>query len=330
MFVSGGNQQRVAIVGPGLVGATAAYALLLSGVGSEIVLVGRDRARAQAHADDLLHAAPLSRATRVWAGDYAECRSAAVTVIAVGVTQRAHMTDRLDDLRQSAAMFQEIIPRIAEQNPQGILVIASNPVDVLTYAALKWSGFPAGRVIGSGTLLDTSRFRTLLAEHYGVASENMHAYIVGEHGESQVALLSSASLAGTRLHEYCQSQGLSYDPAVFGELAGRARVAGLSIVRGKGGTSFGIGAALVRIVRAIFRNEQAVLTVSTLAPPHSGLGEVCLSLPAVVGEQGITRVLVPAMSPSESEALRRSADVLKQQIALLPASPSSHAIRASG
>ena len=212
------DRQRVAVVGPGNVGATTAYALLLSGVAAELVLIGRDRARAEAQAADLAHAELFSRTTRVWAGDYPDCRGAAVTVIAAGLTQRRDMTSRLEDLQGAAEIFRSIVPAIARANPDGILLVAANPVDVLTYAAWKWSGFPAHRVIGSGTLLDTSRFRTLLAEHYGVAPDSMHAYIVGEHGESQVPVLSSANIAGMRLTDFCETQGLEYDAALLGEM----------------------------------------------------------------------------------------------------------------
>jgi L-lactate dehydrogenase len=308
---------RVAIVGPGTVGATTAYALLLSGAAAEIVLIGRDRARAEAQASDLAHAELFSRTARVWAGDYSDCRDAAVTVIAAGVSQRPQMTSRLDDLDDAAAILREIVPRIVENNPHGIIVVATNPVDVLTYATCKWSGLPPERVLGTGTLLDTSRFRALLAQDYHVAPESVHAYVIGEHGDSQVPLLSSANIAGIRLDEFCRAQALEYNTARLRRMADDARSAGLHIVRAKGATSFGIGAAIVRIVRAILRNEQSALTVSCVAPPSAGLGEIALSLPAIVGIGGIHRVLPLSLAHDEAEALRRSADVLKQAAARL-------------
>jgi L-lactate dehydrogenase len=312
------EQHRVAIVGPGTVGATTAYALLMSGVAEEIVLVGRNRARAEGHAADLRHAEPFSRTTRIWGGNYADCAAAAVIVITAGVSQRSDKVSRLDDLAQSAQILRSIIPEIAAHNSSGILLIAANPVDVLTYAAWKWSGFPPNRVIGSGTLLDTSRFRTVLAQHYSVAPESIHAYIIGEHGDSQVPILSSANISGMRLEDFCDTQGLGYDPALLREMAGQARVAGQEILRKKGATSFGIGAALVRIIRTILRNEQTVLTVSGVAPASVSLGQVCLSLPSVIGRSGIGRVLVPRLDAGESEMLNSSAEILRSQIELLP------------
>jgi L-lactate dehydrogenase len=310
-------QHRVAIVGPGAVGATTAYALLMSGVAEEIVLVGRNRARAEGHAADLRHAEPFSRTTRIWAGNYADCAAAAVIVIAAGLSQRSDKVSRLDDLAQSAQILRSIIPEIVAHNPPGILLIAANPVDVLTYAAWKWSGFPPNRVIGSGTLLDTSRFRTALAQHYSVAPESMHAYIIGITAQSGADPVV-ANISGMRLEDFCHTQGLGYDPALLREMAGQARVAGQEILRKKGATSFGIGAALVRIIRTILRNEQTVLTVSGVAPASASLGQVCLSLPSVIGRSGIGRVLAPRLDAGESEMLNSSAEILRRQIELLP------------
>ena len=205
---------------------------------------------------------------------------------------------------------------IARHDPRGILLIASNPVDVLTYAAWKWSGLPSSRVIGSGTSLDTSRFRRRLGERYGVAAESVHAYIIGEHGDSQVPVLSSAHIAGMRLERFCCGQGMPYDVVALHAIAQETCSAGLQIQQAKGATYYGIGAALTRIAGAILRNENVVLTVSSLAPESLGLGAVCLSLPSVINREGVSRVLHISLNDTEKQALQASAEILQQHLAL--------------
>jgi L-lactate dehydrogenase len=307
---------RVAIVGTGLVGATTAYALLLSGTVAEITLIDRDKNRAEGHANDLRDAALFSRNTRVRAGDFSDCDDADVTVVTAGVSQSAGMKSRLDNLQESAVILKDIVEKIACHNPR-ILLVASNPVDVLTYATWKWSGLPAGRVLGSGTSLDTSRFRRRLSQVYGVAPDNVHAYIIGEHGDSQVAVLSSARIAGMPLEDYCREQGLACDESTLKNIANDTRTAGFDILRAKGATYYGIGAALVRIVTAILRDEHAVLTVSSLAPESAGLGTVCLSLPAIINREGVARVLPIQLNQSERKSLHASAEILRQHIAMV-------------
>ena len=221
----------VAIVGPGLVGATTAYSLLMSGVAAEIVLIGRDRSRVEGHVHDLRDAALYSHPTRIVAGDFADCATADVIIVTVGAPQKREPRSRLDDLTISAAMLKDVMADIARQAPTGVVVIASNPVDVLTYAAWRWSGLPAGRVIGSGTSLDSSRFRRRLGERYGVASEDVHAYVVGEHGNSQVALLSSARIAGTPLQQFCRDRFIRCDQQMLRGIAESARSGGMEIAR---------------------------------------------------------------------------------------------------
>jgi L-lactate dehydrogenase len=308
---------RVAVVGTGFVGSTTAYALLISGTASEIVLVNRDKTRAQGHVHDLRDAAVFSRSTRVVAGDFSDCCIADIVIITAGPSPTAGLRSRLDDLKQSASILKGIVEDVARHDPCGILLIASNPVDVLTYAAWKWSGLPASRVIGSGTTLDTSRFRRRLAERYGVAPENVHAYVIGEHGDSQVPVISSAHIAGMPLDSFCRELELPYDENALTNIANDARTGGLEILRAKGATYYGIGAALVRIAGAILRDENAVLTVSSLAPASMGLGEVSLSLPAIINRAGVARVLSIPLSQPERQALKASAEILKQHIASL-------------
>jgi L-lactate dehydrogenase len=307
---------RIAIVGAGFVGSTTAYALLLSGTPAEIVLVDRDERRAHGHVQDLRDAEVFSYTTRVVAGHFGDCCSADVVIITTGVSQGGQKS-RLDNLHETAAILKGLIFDVARHNPHGILLIASNPVDVLTYAAWKWSGLPPNRVIGSGTSQDTSRFRRRLAERYGVASHNVHAYIIGEHGESQVAVLSSAHIAGMPLKSFCREISQPYDERVLLRIANDTRAGGLEIIRTKGATYYGIGAALARIATAILRDEHAVLTVYSLAPESMGLGEVSLSLPSVVTRDGVGRVVSIPLNASERQALETSAGVLRQYVATL-------------
>ena len=308
---------RVAIVGMGLVGATTAYALLMSGEVSEIVLIGRDRERVEGHVSDLRDAALYSHAARIDAGDFTDCTTADVIIVTVGAPQSKDKRSRLDDLSSSAAMVEEVITEIARHAPTGVLVMASNPVDVLTYAAWKWSGLPAGRVIGSGTSLDSSRLRWRLGERYGIATGDVHAYVVGEHGDSQVALLSSARIAGTTLEEFCRQRFLPCDESPFRRIAESARRGGHDIARAKGATNYGISAALTRITRAILRDERAVLAVSTLVPDAMELGQVSLSVLAIIGRNGVHRFVPLQLSDEENMALRRSAELVKRHIATL-------------
>jgi L-lactate dehydrogenase len=310
---------RVAIVGTGFVGSTTAYALLLSRTPAEIVLIDRDERRADGHVQDLRDAEVFSHTTRVVTGQFGDCCSADVIIITAGASQSGRRS-RLENLNETAAILKGLVLDIARSNPHGILLIASNPVDVLTYAAWKWSGLPPSRVIGSGTSLDTSRFRRRLAEHYGVASDNVHAYVIGEHGESQVALISSARIAGVPLESFCRELDLPYDQDGLRQIAKNTQAAGLEIIRAKGATYYGIGTALARIADAILRDEHAVLTVSSLAPSSMELGEVSLSLPTIITRDGVGRVVSIPLDASERQALEASAETLKRYIATLKTS----------
>jgi L-lactate dehydrogenase len=308
---------RVAVVGAGNVGSTFAYALLLSGLAAEIVLVDANRSRAEGEVMDLNHAVPFAHPTRLWAGDYADCTGAAVTVIAAGANQRPGES-RLDLVQKNAAIFREIIPAVARHNPDGILLIATNPVDALTYASVKLSGLPRARVIGSGTILDTARFRHLLSRHFQVDARSIHAFIVGEHGDSEVPVWSLANIAGMQLEAFCTANGLTLDSDDRQRIFEQTRDAAYHIIERKGATYYAVAAGLMRIVEAILRDQGTVLSVSTLVDDGSfGAGDVCLSLPTIVGRGGAERVLRLTLIPSEAKALNRSADTLRSTIRLL-------------
>jgi L-lactate dehydrogenase len=286
----------------------------MSGLTAEVVLIDRDRRRAEGHVHDLRDAEVFAHNTRIFAGEFGDCCSADVTILTTGVSQ-AGLKSRLDGLKETAGIVRSLVRDVGEHNPHGILLVASNPVDVLTYAAWRWSGLPANRVIGSGTSLDTARFRRRLAERYGIASSNVHAYIIGEHGDSQIPVLSSARVAGFPLEGFCRQLGLPYEENALIRIASETRTAGREIIDAKGATYYGIAAALVRIVRAILRDEGSILTVSSLVPQSMSLGEVSLSLPAVVNRDGISRVLSIPLSTSERHALENSADILRKHMA---------------
>lgn len=307
---------RIAVVGAGNVGATFAYALLLSGLASEIVLIDKNREKAEGEAMDLNHAVPFSHPTRIWPGDFSDCAGAAVTVLTAGALQARGET-RLDLAGRNAAIWREIIPQIVQHNPGGILLIATNPVDVLTYATLKLSGLPAERVIGSGTILDTARFRYLLSEHFRVDARSMHASIIGEHGDSEVPVWSLANIAGMKLRDFCVAQGRPYDPIAMDEIFRQTRDAAYAIIQRKGATFYAVAAGLMRVTQAILRNQDTVLSVSSLVQDFYGINDVCLSLPTVVNRRGIAEVLRIELSDVEAGQLRRSAEILKNAIVSL-------------
>jgi L-lactate dehydrogenase len=304
---------RVAVIGMGNVGSTFAYALLLSGLAAEIVLIDNNLAKAEGEAMDLNHTVPFAHPTRIWAGDIHDCAGAAVTVLTAGVGQRPGQS-RLDCIQANAEIWRDIVPKIAQHNPDGILLVATNPVDVLTYAALKLSGLPKSRVIGSGTILDTSRFRFLLSQHFGVDARSIHAFIIGEHGDSEVPVWSLANIAGMRLPDYCRLHGISCDDATMQKIFEATRDAAYSIIQRKGATYYAVAAGLMRITETILRHQNTVLSVSSLIDNYYGIDGICLSLPTVLDRGGVRQVLRLELDQEEQRNLRHSAGILKQTI----------------
>lgn len=301
------------MVGVGNVGATFAYALLLSGLASEIVLIDANRAKAEGEAMDLNHTVPFAYPTRVWAGDYSDCAGATVTVLAAGSNQKPGET-RLELIKRNVSIWRSIVSEVAKHNPEGILLVATNPVDILTYTAWKLSGLPSERVIGSGTLLDTSRFRYLLSQHFGVDARSVHAFIIGEHGDSEVPVWSSANIAGMRLPQFCEAQGIAYDRQAMENIFLQTRDAAYRIIERKGATYYAVAAGLMRITQAILRDQSTVLSISSLIHDYHGLTDVCFSLPTVVDRGGVEQVLRLALDKEEIEKLCHSAAVLKKTI----------------
>jgi L-lactate dehydrogenase len=307
---------RIAVVGAGNVGATFAYSVMLSGLASEIVLLDADRARAEGQAMDLDHAVPFNQPVRVWAGSYDDCKGALVTMVAAGANQRPG-EGRMDLLKRNIAVFREVIGEIAAVNPEGIILVATNPVDLLTYAAYKISGLSRRRVFGSGTILDTARFRTLLANHFDVDARSLHAHIIGEHGDSEVPVWSLANIAGVRLADLGGEGWPKFEAKAMEEIFHKTRDAAYHIIERKGATYYAVASGLLRIVEAIVRDQSTVLSASSLLTGQYGLSNVCLSLPTVINRRGVARVLQLGLDESELAKLAHSAGLLSASIAEL-------------
>ncbi|MDQ3817414.1 MAG: L-lactate dehydrogenase [Acidobacteriota bacterium] len=297
---------RVAIIGCGHVGSTSAYALLLSGAAREIVMVDASPERAEGEAMDLQHAVPLGRPVRVWAGSYADAARASLAVITAGVGGRPNES-RLDLLGRNVVVVRDCVRRLMEEGFSGIILMTTNPVDVLAQVAQEGSGLPVGQVIGSGTVLDSSRLRAMLGAALGIEARSIHAYVIGEHGDSEIAAWSAARVAGVPLMDYC-----STDYPDFDAILRRVRRAAPEIIERKGYTSYAIASCVERISEAILRDEHTVLPVSTRTSGQYGIEDVYLSLPCVVGRAGVERIIELPLSDSEREGLRASAEVLRR------------------
>ncbi|HVN54644.1 MAG TPA: L-lactate dehydrogenase [Anaerolineaceae bacterium] len=301
---------RIAVIGAGNVGATFAYSLMLSGLAAEIVLIDLNRSKAEGEAMDIAHAAPLAHPTRIWTGGYEDCAGASVTVITAGTAQRPGET-RLDLVQRNAGILRPMVESIIEHNPGGMILVATNPVDVLTYAALKYSGLPKERVIGSGTILDTARFRYLLSEYFGVDPRSVHAYIIGEHGDSEVPVWSLANIAGMRLSTYSEANCITCSQEDMDHIFEQTRDAAYQIIQRKGATFYAVATGLTRIVEAILRDQSTVLSVSSLIDDFYGIHDVCLSLPTVISRKGVERFIHLELDEKEVAGLQKSAEVLK-------------------
>ena len=308
---------KIGIVGTGQVGSAAAYAMALTGTATELVLVDHLPALARAQAEDIAHAVPFASATRVAAGGYRDLAGAGIVVIAAGVAQAPGET-RLALLGRNAAVFRDVIARVLEAAPDAILLVASNPVDVMTQVATRLSGLPPARVIGSGTVLDTARFRWLLGQHLGIAPQSVHAYVLGEHGDSEVLAWSSARAGGVPLASFAAQVGAPLTAGLRAEIDTGVRRAAYTIIEGKGATWYGIGAGLARVASAIARDEGAVFSVSIATPAVEGVSDVALSIPRVLGRAGVSAELFPELTPDEHAALRASALLLKDLADAVP------------
>lgn len=298
------------IVGTGQVGMAIAYAMVIQNTFDELVLVDINRDKLEGEVMDLQQGMPFVQPTTITAGTLAEGTGADIVIVTAGAAQRPGET-RLDLVQRNVEIFKQLIPEVVRHCPEAILLMVSNPVDVLTYAAWQLSGLPHSRVLGSGTVLDTGRFRYLLAQKLAVDPRSLHAYIIGEHGDSEVPFWSEANIAGARLYTEATPAA---ERAALDDIFLQVKNAAYEIIRRKGYTSYAIGLAVTQIVQAILRDQNRVLTVSSLMPAHFGLGDVCLSLPSVVGRTGVNRVLNVSLNETERSQLQASAATLRQVI----------------
>lgn len=309
---------KIGVVGCGNVGSASAYACVLRGVGTEMVMVDYNHSLACAQAEDILHATPFAKSMPVRAGDYNDLEGAGVVMIAAGVNQKPGGETRLDLLKRNADIFRTIIPPILKAAPDAILLIASNPVDIMTHMATdiaEASGGSATRVIGSGTILDTARFRALLAQHMQVSSHSVHAHVLGEHGDSEVLHWSEVQVSNMALGAFAAQIGAPVTQRIKDEIDNGVRRAAYSIIQGKGATWYGIGAGMARIARAVLENEHAVLTCSSRLAEVEGVADVTLSLPHIVSRNGIEKTLYPNLSEEESRLLTQSAETIRGALA---------------
>ena len=310
---------KVGIVGCGFVGSTAAYAMVMDGVGREIIMVDLNPARAQAEADDIRHAVPFSHPLTIRGGTYQELTGSDVVIIAAGVNQKPGET-RLHLLERNAEVFRSVVPAVLENAPEAVLLVATNPVDIMTHVAADIARefqVPSHRVIGSGTTLDTARFRTLVGEQFGIDSRHVHGYVVGEHGDTEVLTWSLATIAGTHLDELASLRGIVLDESIRETIDRKVRRAAYSIISGKGATYYGIGAALARIVDVVIHDQRSVLTIASQFENWNGIGPVTFSLPQIVGGSGALGAIPLSLADNEVAALKTSVNSIREAIVSL-------------
>ncbi|WP_300365393.1 L-lactate dehydrogenase [Brachyspira sp.] len=301
------NIQKCAIIGSGGVGATTAFTLVQSGFFNEIVIIDIDKKKAEGEAMDIAHGIQFASPVDIYAGDYKDLHDAYIVIVTAGVSQLQGET-RIDLINKNAAIFKKIIPSIIEHNKECILLIVSNPVDILTMLTLKLSQFPVERVIGSGTVLDTSRLRYLLSKKLELDSRNIHAFIIGEHGDSELAVWSNADIAGINIEDYCEIMNKKMDlKAIYKEV----RDSAYHIIERKGSTYYGVAMAVKRIVQAIVKDENSILPVSHFLNGEYGIKDICLGMPSIVCREGVKSIIELSLNNEEKSALIKSAETLK-------------------
>jgi len=309
---------KICIIGAGQVGSTFAYALLMRGLASEIVLIDINRELAEGHAQDLSHGLPYVRPARIYAGDYADCTDADIVVITAGAAQKPGES-RLDLTQRNVELFRRMIPDIARYNQQGMIIVVSNPVDILTYATIKFSGFTSHRVIGTGTTLDSARFRFLLSQHCRVDPRNVHAYIIGEHGDTEVPVWSLVHISGVQLDQFCQKCKRGCSMETKQQLFEQVRTAAYHLIEKKGASYHAIGLATLTIVESIVRDQNSILTISNYLDNYLGLSDLCLSVPTIINRRGTLSQIELPLSSEELDGLQRSAlviDAVLKQVGL--------------
>lgn len=307
---------KIGIVGSGMVGCTAAYAMIMRGVGREIVLVDKNERRSSAEAEDLTHAVPFSHPLLVKSGDYGDLEGSRLVILSAGVSQRPGES-RLDLLKRNAAIFKDVVPSVLKIAPEALLVVATNPVDIMTHLTAIYAadfGIPSQRVIGTGTTLDTARFRSLIGSKVGVDPQHIHGYVIGEHGDSEVLAWSQVRIGAMTLENFCSRQNISLEERERREIEEKVKNAAYTIIEGKGATYYGIGSALAKITDVILHDQRSILTVSTPIAEIEGMSNVSISLPRLIGGEGVLATFPLPLTQLEERALRKSAQVVGKAI----------------
>ena len=304
---------KISIIGAGFVGSTTAFALMNDNIASEIVIVDINKEKAEGEAMDLYQGNVFVSPVKIIAGDYPDTKDSDIVIITAGLAQKPGET-RLDLVNRNIEIYKQLIPSIVEYNPDAILLVVSNPVDILTQVTYELSGFPAHRVIGSGTVLDTARFQSALSKKFGVDARNIQANIIGEHGDSEIATWSLTTIAGLTIEQYGENMGIEFDQSMADEITQDVKTAAYEIINRKGYTNYAVALAITRIVKAILRDENSILTVSSLLDGAYGITGVYTSVPTVVGRVGTKNNVEVPYSSSEVDALRDSAELLRNII----------------
>lgn len=311
------KRTKISIIGAGFVGATSAYALMMGGLASEIVIVDINKEKALGEAMDLSHGVSFVKPVEVCAGDYKDTAGSDIIIITAGAAQKPGET-RLDLINKNFEVFKKIVPNVVKYNPNAILLVVSNPVDILTYITYKLSGFPKERVIGSGTVLDTSRLKHLLSEYFNIDDRNIHTYIMGEHGDSEIATWSLTNIAGMNIDDYCKHVCKKYDSLSKNKIYNDVKNAAYEVINRKGATYFAVALAIKRIVETILRDENSILTVSSLLEGQYGINDLYVGVPTIVGASGIKKILEVPLDEEELDSFRKSTISLKEYIDKLP------------
>ena len=307
------NIQKAAIIGCGFVGTSVAFSLVQKGIFSELILIDANEKKAEGEAMDLSHGLPFTKPMEIKAGGYEDIADCAMIIITAGANQKPGET-RLDLVHKNVEIYKSIIPKIVEKNQEATLLIVSNPVDIMTYVALKLSGYPSHKVIGSGTVLDTARLKYLLSRHLDVDSRSIHAFIIGEHGDSELAVWSAANVSGIPLNHFCELRGYFDHMESMDRIYQSVRDSAYEIIEKKGATYYGVAMAVCRIAESVIRNEHSIMPISVYLDGLYGLHDICLSIPTVVGQEGAEKVLDIPLDLMEMGKLVYSAEELKKII----------------
>lgn len=302
--------RKVVMIGCGFVGAACCFSIMQSGLFSEMVLIDADKAKAEGEALDISHGIPFAKPIKIYAGNYDDIKDASLIIISAGANQKTGET-RLDLVKKNISIFKSIIPEIKKRNYKGILLIVANPVDILTTVAIKLSGLPENKVLGSGTVLDTARLKYELGNHLNVDSRSVHAFIIGEHGDSEIAAWSSANVSGIPLNKFCEMRGHFNHEQATKQIADSVKNSAYEIIEKKKATYYGVAMAVKRICEAIIRDEKSILPISSMMHGEYGIDGICLSMPAIVGKDGVETHVPIQLNKEETKKLQKSAKTLQ-------------------